>query len=265
MPEPLTRSATDYPVCAELLPSEPIRERRYEVRFARNAAELDELLRLRFEIFNLELEEGLESSYETGRDEDEFDPFCHHLIVTERASGRIIGTYRLQTSAMAERHIGFYSDAEFDLSLFPEAVLADSVELGRACIAAEHRNTQVLFLLWKGLAQYMAVTDQRYLFGCCSLTSQDPAEGWAVMELLERRGQVHPEIHTAPRPEFECRRDGPAFAGKVKVPKLFRIYLRHGALVCGPPAIDRRFKTIDYLVIFDVATMSENQFRIFFG
>ena len=265
MPEPLTRSATDYPVCAELLPSGTIREGRYEVRYAGNAADLDELLRLRFEIFNLELDEGLESSYATGRDEDEFDAFCHHLIVTERDTGRIVGTYRLQTSSMAERHIGFYSDAEFDLPRFPAAVLADSVELGRACIAVEHRNTQVLFLLWKGLARYMAATDQRYLFGCCSLTSQDPAEGWAVMELLERRGQLHPTIRTVPRPQFECRRDGPAFRGRVKVPKLFRVYLRHGALVCGPPAIDRRFKTIDYLVIFDVNAMSESQFRTFFG
>lgn len=265
MPEPSIRSRTDFPVCRELLPSAVLREGKYEVGYARDAQELDEVLRLRFEIFNLELDEGLESSYETGRDEDEFDPYCHHLIVREVASRRIIGTYRLQTSAMARQNIGFYSDAEFDLDRFPPAVLADSVELGRACIAVEHRNTQVLFLLWKGLAQYMAATGQRYLFGCCSLTSQDPAEGWAVMRLLEKRGLVHPTVTTVPRPEYACERETESFAGRVKVPKLFRIYLRHGALVCGPPAIDRRFKTIDYLVIFDVNAMDERRFKMFFG
>ncbi len=268
MPESMTRELAVYPPCPELLPSEAIQEGRYEVRFARNADELDELLRLRFEIFNVELGEGLESSLETGRDEDEFDAVCHHLIVVERASGRIIGTYRLQTSAMAHQHIGFYSDAEFDLGQFPSNVLADSVELGRACIAIEHRNTQVLFLLWKGLARYMAVTGQRYLFGCCSLTSQDPEEGWAVMALLQERGQIHPEVSTTPRSDFECHRlEGatPWPRKAVKIPKLFRIYLRHGALVCGPPAIDRRFKTIDFLVIFDVATMDVRRFRTFFG
>ncbi|MEM7586761.1 MAG: GNAT family N-acyltransferase [Acidobacteriota bacterium] len=268
MPEPITRQLTVYPPCPDLLPSGELREGRYEVRFACNMGELDELLRLRFEIFNIELGEGLESSYETGRDEDEFDPVCHHLIVVERATGRIIGTYRLQTSAMAEQNIGFYSDAEFDLGRFPPRVLADSVEVGRACIALEHRNTQVLFLLWKGLARYMAATGQRYLFGCCSLTSQDPEEGWAVMALLQERGQIHPEVTTVPRAEYECRREPEAEPwppGKVKIPKLFRIYLRHGALVCGPPAIDRRFKTIDFLVIFDVAAMDVRRFRTFFG
>jgi len=265
MLEPSIRSRATYPVRDELLPSGVLREGKYEVRYASNDRELDEVLRLRFEIFNLELEEGLESSFETGRDEDEFDPFCHHLIVVEIATGRIIGTYRLQTSAMAEQNIGFYSDAEFELDLFPPSVLADSVELGRACIALEHRNTQVLFLLWKGLARYMASTGQRYLFGCCSLTSQDPAEGWAVMDLLEKKNQLHPTIATKPRTEFTCRRDVEPFAGRVKIPKLFRIYLRHGALVCGPPAIDRRFKTIDYLVIFDVNAMEERRFKTFFG
>ena len=185
MSEPMIPQPAVYPPCAELLPPDEIQEGRYAIRFARSEAELDELLALRFEIFNLELGEGLETSYATRRDRDEFDAVCHHLIVTEQATGRIIGTYRIQTSSMAQRHIGFYSDGEFDLSRFPAGVLEDSVELGRACIAVDHRNTQVLFLLWKGLARYMAATRQRFLFGCCSLTSQDPEEGWAVMELLE--------------------------------------------------------------------------------
>ena len=264
MPEQLTVSPAVYPPSGELLPSDVLCEGRYEARFARSEQELDELLKLRFEIFNLELGEGLESSLATGLDRDEFDAVCHHLIVVERATDRIIGTYRLQTSCMAAGQIGFYSDAEFDLSGLPPKVIEDSVELGRACIALEHRNTQVLFLLWKGLARYVASTGKRYLFGCCSLTSQDQAEGWAVMELLRKRGQVHPRLETVPRPDYVCLRQG-RYQGQVKIPKLFRIYLRHGALVCGPPAIDRRFKTIDFLVIFDVAAMDERRFRTFFG
>ncbi len=264
MPEQLSSQSAAYPIRDDLLPVERIAEGRYEVRFARTAGELDELLRLRYEVFNLELGEGLESSHATGRDRDEFDAVCHHLIVVERATESVIGTYRMQTSAMAAAHIGFYSDAEYDLSLLGAPVLDHAVELGRACIALDHRNTQVLFLLWKGLARYLAATGQRYLFGCCSLTSQDPAEGWAVMERLERRGQVHPELRTVPRPELECPRGG-RFTGRLKIPRLFRVYLRHGALVCGPPAIDRRFKTIDYLVIFDVASLDEKRFKTFFG
>ena len=269
MPDQLLSPATTYPPSAELMPRETLLEGRYEVRFAQTEEELDELLRLRFEIFNLELEEGLEESFETRRDRDEFDAVCHHLIVVERASGRIVGTYRMQTSSMAAGACGFYSAAEFALDHLPSEVLHDAVEIGRACIAIEHRNTQVLFLLWRGLALYMATNQRRYLFGCCSLTSQDGDEGRAVMGHLERRGHVHPELRVVPQPGFECYDDSPApdlsRYNPIKLPKLFRTYLRHGAKVCGPPAIDRRFKTIDYLVIFDVAAMDERRFRTFFG
>ena len=256
-----------YPVFAETLPTQPLVEKKYEVRFAQTAGELDAVLKLRFEVFNLELGEGLDESYATRRDRDEFDAVCHHLMVVERATGAVVGTYRMQNSGMAERYRGFYSNIEFDLSTFPEAVIRNSVELGRACVALEHRNTQVLFLLWKGLALYVATQGKRYLFGCSSLTSQDPQEGLATMRYLEDRGHVHPDFRIEPQPGFACYDEtlelDPEF--KVKLPKLFRIYLRHGAKICGPPVIDRQFKTIDFLVIFDVEAMDERMFRTYFG
>lgn len=258
-----------YPTFPELLPEAVLREGRYEVRFARSAEELDAVLRLRFEVFNLELGEGLDASFETGRDLDEFDPICHHLVVSRLPDGEIVGTYRLQTSAMAAAHAyGFYSRTMFDVGGLPPEVLGGAIELGRACVAREHRNTQVLFLLWKGLALYVTSTRLRYLFGCCSLTSQDPQEGRTVMAFLEARGHLHPTIDVAPQSGVECYGDDlepdPHYL-RVKLPKLFRIYLRHGAKVCSHPAIDRQFKTIDYLVLFDVDAMSERQVRTFFA
>jgi 1-acyl-sn-glycerol-3-phosphate acyltransferase len=86
-----------YPCLYQALPVRHLSEGAYRVRFARNLAELDEVLRLRFEVFNLELREGLEASFATGRDEDELDLACHHLIVEHRESGKIIGTYCLQS------------------------------------------------------------------------------------------------------------------------------------------------------------------------
>ncbi len=262
-----TTREIEYPLLPELIPDEVVREGRYEMRFARNRHELDAVLRLRFEVFNLELGEGLEESYETGRDVDDFDAICHHLIVVEHETGDIVGTYRLQTNAMAKAHRGFYSSTEFDLDGLPKAVIEDAVELGRACVALAHRNTYVLFLLWRGLATYIRINAKRYLFGCCSLTSQDPVEARAVMAYLEKRGHLHPRLIVEPREDCRCYPANTPLDRRfrVKIPRLFRTYLRHGAKVCGPPAIDRQFKTIDYLVIFDVETMTEKQIRTFFG
>jgi putative hemolysin len=245
-------------------PQIEIHEDKYVARFAQTREEVDAALKLRFEVFNLELEEGLDTSFQTGRDQDEFDATCHHLMIIETRTHQIVGTYRLQTREIATR--GFYSANEFDLSRLPSEVLEQSLELGRACIAQAHRSPQVLFLLWKGLVAYLLEARKRYMFGCCSLTSQDINEGKAVMELLEEGDHLHKDFFVPPQKGFECFAKD--FVGReaaqAEIPKLFRIYLRYGAKVCGPPAIDRMFKTIDFFVIFDLATL-DNISRVFFG
>ena len=259
------------------IPEVEIREGRYLARFAQTSQEIEAALHLRFEIFNLELGEGLASSYVSEQDRDEFDDSCHHLIVLDTHEERVVGTYRLQTGEIASAGTGFYSSREFDLSQLPQGVLENSVELGRACIAKDHRNTHVLFLLWKGIAAYVAHNQKRYLFGCCSLTSQDPCEGNRVFDYLKANGHLHEQFSVSPEAGLECV--CAATAGKSKLPwlaersrssdvvlpKLFKIYLRFGAKVCGPPAIDREFKTIDFLVIFDVDGMDQRTHSLLFG
>jgi len=42
----------------------------------------------------------------------------------------------------------------------------------------------------------------------------------------------------------------------VAIPKLLRAYLTVGAKICGPPAIDRHFQTIDFLTLLDLEALS---------
>lgn len=248
------------------IPAIEIREGPYLVRLAQTQKELIEALELRFQVFNLELGEGLAASFQTGRDEDVFDAACDHLIVLDTEQNKVIGTYRMQTFEMATAGNGFYTATEFDLSRLPANVLEEGVELGRACVAESHRNTQALLLLWKGLAAYLVQKRKRYLFGCCSLTSQDAQEGKQVMAFLNEQGHRHPIFYAPPHPEFVCQADDskPGELSEATIPRLFRTYLRYGAKVCSPPAIDRRFKTIDFLILFDVAEMTEFAAKLFF-
>lgn len=79
-------------------------------------AELDAAMRLRFEVFNLELQEGLCSSYERGYDKDAYDAYCDHLIVKDLELDEVVGTYRFLRQSVADKQIGFYSENEFNLS-----------------------------------------------------------------------------------------------------------------------------------------------------
>ena len=236
----------------ELVWSLNLQQGPYHLRLASSEADRTAAFRLRFLVFNLELNEGLERSHATGQDTDEFDGICDHLIVEHAGTGKIVGTYRLQTCAMASVNGGFYSEREFDFS--PYKKLGNSViELGRACVHRDHRSSDVLYLLWRGIARYAINHGGRYLIGCSSLTSQDPAHGTAVYEAM-REQLVNPLLRTAPRPAFAMPLMSPENASN-KIPKLLRAYLAVGAKICGPPAIDQEFKTIDFLTLLDLEAL----------
>jgi putative hemolysin len=55
-------------------------------------------------------------------------------------------------------------------------------------------------------------------------------------------------------PKYECSLEYLA-AEPVKIPKLLRAYLSMGAKICGPPALDREFKTIDFLTMLDLEAL----------
>jgi putative hemolysin len=222
---------------------------RYEVRLASHADELRAAQALRFEVFNLELHEGLPQAYLTGLDEDPFDAVCEHLIVVDRETARVVGTYRMQSGDDAAAGLGYYTEREFDLGPFAP-MRSRILELGRACIHREHRGYAVLNLLWKGIAGHAQRRGLRWLIGCSSLTSQDETVGAAAHAQLAPHRAPAPWL-TAPRAGYACALQ-PVAAEPVRIPRLLAAYLALGARICAPPAIDREFRTIDFLTWLDL-------------
>ncbi|MEO5961206.1 MAG: GNAT family N-acyltransferase [Opitutaceae bacterium] len=236
---------------------------RYELRLAEHIDDVRAAQRLRYEVFNLELHEGLSSAFETGLDADEFDDVCDHLVVRERDTGAVVGTYRLQTGPHAAAHHGYYSEREFSFLPF-ETIRHEMIELGRACVADGHRNQTVLSLLWRGISRYAAGRGARYLVGCSSLTSQDEAAGLAVYRSLAGSHLVDTRLQTRPLPGLRCSPlHGAAVA--LPVPRLMRAYLALGAKICGDPAIDREFGTIDFLTLLDLRALPVRVLQKFLG
>jgi putative hemolysin len=226
---------------------------KYQIRLAQSLAEREAACRLRFRVFNIELGEGLISSYSTGMDQDQFDVFCDHLIVEDRSRGEIVGTYRMQSGITAGRHLGYYSAQEFDFR--PYGPIRDQVlELGRASIDRDHRSSEVLTLLWRGIVQYSKFYGLRYLIGCSSLTSQEPQAGWQMYSQLSQF-LISPEFRTVPLPRYALP-PTTASLPEVKIPKLIKTYIAVGAKICGAPAWDREFGTIDFLTLLDLAHLT---------
>jgi putative hemolysin len=229
---------------------------KYTVKLAESLGEIQKALRLRFEVFNLELHEGLSSSNDVGFDSDVFDTFCDHLIVIEKKTNAVVGTYRLLRNVRAEKHIGFYSEGEFDLKNL-KSISGNSLEVGRSCVAKEHRSSTVINLLWSGISRYLELFEISRLFGCASLHTKDPQEIAMITEYIRRNFLSPEQYRVTPLPQ--CSMNLPvineaefaSFRAFHNLPPLLKGYLRLGAVVCGEPAYDKDFGTVDFFILVE--------------
>src|SRR5215471_13022783 len=111
-------------------PESPLAQRgHYEVSLATTLADVQACQRLRYDVFNTELGEGLECSHAQRMDRDQFDVICDHLMVREADTGEVVGTYRMQTGYRAKGNDGYYSERFFDFTPY-ERIRGEMLELG---------------------------------------------------------------------------------------------------------------------------------------
>lgn len=227
----------------------PSRAPALTVRMAASAAEIEAAQRLRHQVFAGELGARLPDAA-GGLDRDDFDPHCEHLIATDEAAGRVVGTYRILPAERAHALGRYYSEGEFDLA--PLAGLRRHlVEVGRSCVHRDYRSGAVIALLWSGLARYVLERDARYLMGCASVSL---ADGGGLA------GRLYNSLRctAACPPRWRVRPHRPlppvllAHRGGAVPPPLLKGYLRLGARICGEPAWDPDFNTADLLLLLPV-------------
>ena len=190
---------------------------RYRVKLAETDAERAGAQRLRYRVFVEEM--GAEATPEERalrREWDAFDPWFDHLILESLDPSiadpldRVVGVYRLMRDAAARAGPGFYGAGEYDLA----PILAagrPSLELGRSCVAPEHRGGAAMHLLWNGLAEYVLDRGIELLFGVASFPGTDPEPLAEALSFLHHRHLAPPDLRVRARPEH-CRRHGPAAA-----------------------------------------------------
>ncbi|MFH1877807.1 MAG: GNAT family N-acyltransferase [Candidatus Omnitrophota bacterium] len=243
----------------------------FVVKLAENHEEVEKAQRLRYEVFNMEQGRGLEVSSKYGIDFDEFDEYCLHLIVIEKGTGAVKGTYRIHLGSIANASKGFYSSREFEIKgLY--GIAEKCMELGRTCVSPECRNGLVVALLWNAISELMTRAGLIYMLGCVSLDVMDPRVGWGMYEYLKEKGAVCKDLIVAPRPGFTLKRPRAREIGKLVsdraaiekfIPPIFKGYLRLGAYICGEPALDGEFGTIDFFIMVDITKVPARYARHF--
>jgi putative hemolysin len=247
---------------------------RYRVKLAETEEEREAAQRLRYRVFVEEM--GAEATPEqraARREWDAFDPWFDHLILVDRTAAadpldRVVGVYRLMRGEAAAAGPGFYGAGEYDLA----PILASgrrAVELGRSCVAPEHRGGPAMHLLWNGLAGYVLDRGIEILFGVASFHGTDPEPVSEALAYLHHQHLAPPDLRVRARPEHFLDMDRmPADAIEPKralqaIPSLIKAYLRVGGFVGEGAYIDHPFNTIDVCVVMDTARMTE-KYRKFY-
>jgi len=232
------------------------------VKIADSEHEVKAAQKLRFEVFNLEMNEGLKESFETGLDEDQFDKHSDHLIVIDRNNDRIVGTYRLLTKYIANSNGGFYSEGEFDLTNLKKLPM-EILEMGRSCVHKDYRSNGVINLLWAGIAKYVQMTNAKYLFGCGSLHTHNVDEINQIFSYLKSKYYADDKYRVYPLEKCVVPglRDNVAIDDTrgvmKKIPPLLKGYFRTGAQICGEPALDAEFGTTDFFILLPTESITK--------
>ena len=238
---------------------------RYRTALATTSSEIEAAQRLRHEVFALECGATLDpAGIGTGRDVDEWDEHCDHLVVRDERSDRVVGTYRLLPPERAAALGRTYGDGEFDLTRHA-ALRPGIVEAGRSCVHPGHRTGAVISQLWAGVARYVVDGGHTHLAGCASVGLADGGGTAAgLWDLLVRDELLAPAgLWVRPHVPFDVH--APARPESLVLPPLVRAYLRIGARICGRPAHDVAFGTADFYVLLGMSDIAPRVLRHLLG
>lgn len=226
---------------------------KYTMGLTNSPEELDEVYKLRFDIFNTELGEGIKENELTQRDIDKFDSACDHLIIKDTELNKVIATYRIHPSWKMHKD-GFYTATEFNISSL-KLHTRRTIEVGRACIRPDHRGMALLVpMLWMGIRKYCAQNNVDAMFGVASVPKCTPEELTALYNDLVAKGALIDDGRVTPLPEQAAVLvpNAPLTYRKELLGSLLKGYIKIGANLLGKPVFDPIFGCYDFFVLLEM-------------
>ncbi len=203
----------------------------------------------------------------SGRDDDDFDKNCAHVLIEDRRSGALAGCYRLMALENGREISHSYSAQFYDLSAL-EAYPGKMIEMGRFCTVPGLRDPEILRVAWAMMTRIVDNEGFEMMFGCSSFSGVDRNAYNAAFALLKQRYQApenwRPRVRAPEVVHFGL--DRPVQSAKRQamrdVPSLLRTYLIMGGWVSDHAVIDRDLNTMHVFTGLEVAKVPEGRARV---
>jgi len=238
------------------------------LQIARTPADLEAIQRLRFDVFFTEFGAVVTSDmHALGLDSDRFDPHCQHLMVVDESAGnKVVATTRLMLSDQCPTDLGYIAQAEFDIALLQQFDTG-CMEVGRSCVHKDYRDGNAIQLIWQGITKFILDYDIKFLFGCASFHEVEPANIGNELAYLHHnhlfeggqgaRSLEYISMNLLPPEKVEPK------AAMANLPPLIKAYLQIGGKIADGVALDPEFKTLDILIMVEVAKVPASYQKYF--
>lgn len=243
-------------------------ERVFRVDIARDAHDLRQAQRLRYDVFVAELGgDGEGVDHNARLEKDRYDAHASHLLLRDLArpdDDNVVGVYRVMSSDGAEAAGQFYCENEYDLSRL-KASGGRLLELGRSCLHRDYRGGAGLMRLWAALSTYVNTHQIDILFGVASFHGTGLADKAAQLSLLHHH-YLAPEMYrvhaigpAAEPMDLMAADDLDTITAMRAMPPLIKAYLRLGGTVGSGAFVDHAFNTVDVCLILPTAVVSDKK------
>lgn len=244
-----------------------LRKGRYEARFAETGADVVAAQRLRYLAF---ISGSGAAARADGRDADEFDAICRHVLVEDVKTGELVCCFRL-LPLRDGRQIGMsYSAQYYELSALAE-FRGPMVEMGRFCIRPGYRNPDILRVAWGAMTRFVDEEGVEMLFGCSSFHGTDAQDYLDAFAMLKER-HLAPKrwLPAAKAPDVfrfarRLRRKPDARRAMLTMPPLLRTYLVMGGWVSDHAVVDRDLNTLHVFTGLEIRAIPPARARLLRG
>ncbi len=231
----------------------------FMIHIAETKEEVASCLALRTQYFK-----SIKSTF-TGLDEDEYDQYCCHLMVTDTKTKQTVGTYRLMRQEVAQQHIGYYGETKFDLCNIKSQQL-ELVELGRLCTLTKYRDKNIVGMLWHGIYEYLDHYALEYISGSVSLPPDQPDLTSKIYAYAKYKNMlVDPTLLVKPLTTCIDNTFSPDYLihdihqTKKEIPKLYLSYLVLNTKICGPSCHDSILNVKEFYILSSIKDRDKNR------
>ena len=202
-----------------------------------------------------------------GRDADDFDARCRHVLVEEAATGRLVATFRLLPLGSGADINTCYSAQFYELHGLKDFT-GPMLEMGRFCVAPGENDPDILRAAWGALAGYVDREGVAMLFGCSSFQGTDArayADAFAMLReqhLAPKRWLPRIKAPNVFRFAQRFRRAPDRTKALRTMPPLLRSYLSLGGWVSDHAVVDRDLNTLHVFTGLEVAAIPPGRARV---